>query len=145
MGHHDRHLIMIYERHTLACIIHWVPKCNTHSSTLSDRTPIKLILNQIQRLEKGVVVSYHKSSQRVMVTRSDELWEVVEESYGNSFERLTITLHHPFSPPVSKAFTKERNSPCLHRFGSTTITQKGRHGRTLSMFFLTFVRLCDPR
>ena len=51
-------------------------------------------------------MSYHKSSQRVVVTRHNELWQVVEESYGKSLQRLMVTLYAPFTNPLSRAFMK---------------------------------------
>lgn len=37
-------------------------------------TYIELILSEIQRIRKKGEASYHKSLQRVMVARSNELW-----------------------------------------------------------------------
>jgi len=62
--------------------------------------------NKIQEIKNSVPMSYHKSSQRVVVTRHNELWQVVEESYGKSLQRLMVTLYAPFTNPLSRAFMK---------------------------------------
>ena len=81
-------------------------------------------------------MSYHKSSQRVMVTRSDELWEVVEESYGNSFERLTITLHHPFSPLFPRHLQRREIALVYTDLGALRPLKKGGMGERYRCFSL---------
>jgi len=34
-----------------------------------------------------------------MVTRDEELWQLVEESYGNSSERLIVSPYYPLPAP----------------------------------------------
>ena len=44
-----------------------------------------------------------------MVTRPNKLWQLIEESYGNSLQRLIVTRYPPPKNPVSRVFIKGRN------------------------------------
>ena len=50
-----------------------------------------------------------------MVTRDEELWQLVEESYGNSSERLIVSPYDPFQFPVSRAFARADNPSSRER------------------------------
>ena len=59
-----------------------------------DKTPSNtLTISKLHIHPKVLTASYGNSSQQVMVTRSNELWQVVAESYGKSLRRLMVTRH----------------------------------------------------
>ena len=59
-----------------------------------DKTPSNtLTISGLHIHPKVLTASYGNSSQQVMVTRSNELWQVVAESYGKSLRRLMVTRH----------------------------------------------------
>jgi len=59
-----------------------------------DKTPSNtLTISGLRTHPKVLTASYGNSSQQVMVTRSNELWQVVAESYGKSLRRLMVTRH----------------------------------------------------
>ena len=82
----------------------------------------KLCLSHLQ----GHTVSYHKSSQRLTITRYDDLPQLATTTYHNSFERVTITLYHELPQLVVGSFGHPHNTLTINILHNH---QKGRGGR----------------